>query len=443
MQPAPRDSPVDAFRANPLSWLTAAARPGPVAVIDPERAVLTRDPAATSSVAVFGTAQLRAVLGDLDRFRMPLSVAVRDGLPDALVNLNSGVFSMTGEVHRERQQVLANILAAQNGQAYEGALSAVIESAVADAVDAGAFDLLTWARDLTGQVAERLVLGAAGAGTATFVRRYFDLRRRHSAVPTPELRSALINAGTELDDLLRERIRTASPTPSAGGVIGELVSSERAWRSSPSEDELVAHANILMASTSEPVATSLAWHLLILTQRTRLAAGLRTEIAADRDASIPVAVDHSVLESLRLVPANAVMARVSTRDARLAGVDIPGGTEVVLSPYVEHRNPAVYPDPNRFDATRWRTTRPTPFQFLPFGVGARACLGRRIARYLLGRVVTAVLARSVPIMVRDTPVDWRMSVTLAPVGDLPMLFSSAIPPGRSGKVLGSARMLLG
>ena len=352
---------------------------------------------------------------------------------------------MGGEVHRERQQALASVLGGDR-RLLERPPPAVVEAAVAEVVDAGEVDVLDWARRVAGAVSEELVLGEAGAGTAGFVRQYFDLRRLHGAAPTPELRAALIAAGTALDGVLRERVgalAASTASTSSSCVVGRLLSGGRNWRQPPSEDELVAHANILMASSSEPVATSLAWLLLILTQRADVTTELRAALAGGTPDKMSPLIDEAVSESLRVVPANAVMVRVSTRDLHLSGLDIPARTEVVISPFVEHRNPAVFPDPDRFTPARWRTARPSPYQFLPFGVGARACLGRRIARQILGHVVAAVLQRSVPILRRDTSVEWHMNVTLAPMGDLRMSFSTAVPHGRSGIVLGGARALIG
>ena len=443
MQGAQHESAFRAFRDDPLTWLTSAARSEPLAWIDPTSPVLTRDPAATGSLVVFGAPQVRAVLGDLDVFRMPLSVAVRDGLPHALVNLNSGVFSMGGAVHRERQQVLASVLGVRNAAIYVDAISPVVEAAAAALPAAGEVDVLDWARRVAGAVAERLVLGEAGAGTARLVRRYFDLRRRHGAAPTPQLRADLLDAGAVLDGVLRERIAEVRVLHERGGVLGSLLHSRREWLQPPTEDELVAHANILMASTSEPIATSMSWLLLTLTQRPDLTAELRGTLAGGTGGDVPPAIDDAVSESLRLAPPNGVMVRVTTRAVRLAGCDIPAGTEVAVSPFVEHRNPHVFPDPDCFRPARWRTARPSPFQFLPFGAGARACLGRMIARETLGRAATAVLKRSIPVLPRETHVDWHMNITLAPVGGPRVCFLTAVPDKPSGLLVGAGQMLIG
>jgi cytochrome P450 len=443
MQAAQNDLVRHSFRDDPLMWLMRAARSGPLAVIDPTSPVLTRDPAAAGCLVVFSAPLVRVVLQDLNAFRMPLSAAVRDGLPDALVNLNSGVFSMGGALHRERQQVMASLLGVRNAQAHVRAISTVVEPAAAALGDGGEVDVLDWARRVAGAAAERLVLGDAGVGAAWFVQRYFDLRRRHSAAPTPQLRAALLAAGADLDGVLRERIRAVSVSPESGGVLGQLLHSGRDWLQPPTEDEMVAHANILMASSSEPIATSMSWVLLALAQRPDVTTRLRHIVAGASGGDVAPAIEEVVSESLRLAPPNAVMVRVTTRAVRLAGRDVPAGTEVALSPFVEHRNPQVFPDPDRFRPARWQTAHPTPFQFLPFGAGARACLGRWIARQTVGRTVTAVLKSSVPVLPRDTFVDWRMDVTLAPFGDPAIRFTTEAPDHPSGQLLGPGRLLIG
>ena len=95
-----------------------------------------------------------------------------------------------------------------------------------------------------------------------------------------------------------------------------------------------------------------------------------------------------------------------------------------LSPYVVHRDPRWFPDPERFDPDRWtpkrRATIPR-YAYFPFGGGLRMCIGQPFAM-VEAALVTAVIARRWRF---ETPpghiVELDGSVTLRPKGGLPMI----------------------
>jgi cytochrome P450 len=124
-----------------------------------------------------------------------------------------------------------------------------------------------------------------------------------------------------------------------------------------------------------------------------------------------------IKEILRLVPPSAILMRVLQRDTVLQGLPLTAGQGVVVAPFVEHRREGVFRDADAFRPERWQTERPGPFEFLPFGGGARACLGRRIALATLYQAVRAVLLRGDVVVPGDQVIDWRLNVTLQPHPD--------------------------
>jgi len=80
----------------------------------------------------------------------------------------------------------------------------------------------------------------------------------------------------------------------------------------------------------------------------------------------------------------------------LGGVRIPAGTEVMFSPYALHRDPAVFPEPNRFDPDRWHPERARellPHTFIPFGAGIHRCLGEHFATAEATLAIAAIARR--------------------------------------------------
>lgn len=93
-------------------------------------------------------------------------------------------------------------------------------------------------------------------------------------------------------------------------------------------------------------------------------------------------MDCVINEALRLNPPVAQLNRECTEDYEWNGIRIPAGLEVIIPIYSIHRDPDVWPDPEKFDPERFRgpakDTR-SPYHFMPFGSGPRVCIGMRFA----------------------------------------------------------------
>lgn len=87
-----------------------------------------------------------------------------------------------------------------------------------------------------------------------------------------------------------------------------------------------------------------------------------------------------ICETMRLtspVPGNF---REVITDFNYAGFNIPKGWKVHWSLYATHKNPAYFPEPEKFDPSRFEGIGPAPYTFVPFGAGPRMCAGKELAR---------------------------------------------------------------
>jgi cytochrome P450 len=101
---------------------------------------------------------------------------------------------------------------------------------------------------------------------------------------------------------------------------------------------------------------------------------------------LPAAVE----ESLRLEPAAAVIDRYATRDTSLGAAEIAAGDLVRISITAANRDPAVFPEPDRFDPSRENAGR-----HLAFAAGPHVCVGMHLAR-LEAHVALATLLERLP-----------------------------------------------
>ena len=127
-------------------------------------------------------------------------------------------------------------------------------------------------------------------------------------------------------------------------------------------------------------------------------------------------VARVVKEVLRLYPPAWIIGRESVRDVTLSdGSRIPSGTTVFASPLLLHRRADLFAEPDRFDPDRWLGPEPPPFAYVPFGGGARRCIGEEFALHETAIVLQALLRRyrfeRAPGRVEIAPL-----VTLRPAG---------------------------
>ncbi len=127
--------------------------------------------------------------------------------------------------------------------------------------------------------------------------------------------------------------------------------------------------------------------------------------------------ENVVLETMRLYPPAWAIARQSLESVEIAGFRFPRGAEFVMSPFVVHRDPRWFPDPEAFEPDRWRDdlARKLPrFAYFPFGGGPRVCIGNRFAMMEAKLVLAGLIQRFRFEATPETAVTLQPSVTLRP-----------------------------
>jgi cytochrome P450 len=230
--------------------------------------------------------------------------------------------------------------------------------------------------------------------------------------------------------MIDERRRVG--TEGRDDILSMLLDARYEDGSAMSEVELRDELVTMLVAGHETTATGLSWAFHHLIEHPQVQA----EVHAELDRVIggvmggrPIEPEHElpyldavIKETLRVVPVIAAVGRVLQTPTRIGGLDLPAGIMVTPSIYLTHRNPRLYPDPDRFDPSRFLGVRPNPYAWLPFGGGVRRCIGMAFALYEMRVVLRTVLAthrvRAAP-GVRIRP--FRRSVTMAPSNDMPMV----------------------
>jgi cytochrome P450 len=200
-----------------------------------------------------------------------------------------------------------------------------------------------------------------------------------------------------LDAIIDSEIahRRASPQNDPSDIVATLVAA-----GDLSDAEIRDQTVTLIGAGYDTTAASLAWLLWRATQKPELWEQLRAEAAAAFDgdhssllAALPLA-DRVMREALRVHPAGLLSPRQTAIDLELGGHRIRRGTLVLWSAYLAGRNPASWVAPLRFDPDRFLTLNDaqkaaTDQGWIPFGGGARNCIGFALAQMEL----TIILAR--------------------------------------------------
>jgi len=101
-----------------------------------------------------------------------------------------------------------------------------------------------------------------------------------------------------------------------------------------------------------------------------------------------------VSETLRMYPPAWAVGRQVVSDAAVDGIDLPVGDQVVVCPWVMHRDPRWWTGPSRFRPERWlrgETDALPRFAYAPFGFGPRVCVGQHFAQMELALVLGTLL----------------------------------------------------
>lgn len=109
---------------------------------------------------------------------------------------------------------------------------------------------------------------------------------------------------------------------------------------------------------------------------------IETEIDYDVLRDLPI-LNAVVNETLRLKPPLVVFQRAALEDCTLlnTGIKVPRNTLISIQPYIIHRNPEYFPDPEEFKPERFVDNHAEKhFAFMPFGAGSRLCVGMRFAQ---------------------------------------------------------------
>jgi cytochrome P450 len=198
-----------------------------------------------------------------------------------------------------------------------------------------------------------------------------------------------------------------------------------------SDKELIDEVLTLIVAGHETTAAALTWTWYLIGQHPEARSQLEQE--ADRiggdealslDAAESLAFTHQVLqEALRLYPPGWLITRRTLEADELGGYAIAPRTDVFISPYMLHRHPAFWSEPEEFRPARFAgedAAERHKFSYIPFAVGPRHCIGENIAMFEMLVHVRAMSRRFRLSRAGSEPIELEAQINLRPRSNLMM-----------------------
>ena len=195
-----------------------------------------------------------------------------------------------------------------------------------------------------------------------------------------------------VDELIYREIaerRAADDVEQRDDVLSMLIAARHEDGSPMRDEEMRDELLTLLVAGHETTATSLSWAIERLTRNPDKLERLRAEVLEGREEYLTATIQ----ETLRLRPVISIVIRKLTEAVEIGGYELPAGISVAPCIYLVHRNPEVYPEPQRFLPERFLDNPPGTYTWIPFGGGVRRCLGASFAQFEMAVVLKELLKR--------------------------------------------------
>ncbi|WP_406053484.1 cytochrome P450 [Streptomyces sp. NBC_01077] len=338
----------------------------------------------------------------------PVYEAGRSVAPNSLV-------VCPAHVHREQRTLMQPAFSPRSISAAESVMADEGEHASQSWQAGQVLDVLAEAGRMTHQVVARTLmpsvtdaidvdylLGVVKELTRLLALQVVVPKPVRRIVPSLDRRFAVAVAGTRRAAHQILQASRDSDTPEQG-LLGVLMQGDGTGGARLTEEELCDQIITLFTAGTETTAITLAWAMYVLSVRPDLERRLHAELDSlppgpvsfkNHLGDLPFTCNF-ISETLRCYPSNWLLSRSPDESTVLGSYLFPAGSSIMFSPYQIHRNPQYYSDPLTFDPDRWDGRPPTVSRraYIPFGVGARGCIGDRFAVSEIVNLLSSITRR--------------------------------------------------
>jgi cytochrome P450 len=310
-----------------------------------------------------------------------------------------GLLTMDGTEHSRHRHMMNPAFANSYMDRYLPLMNRIIRQRIASWADMDEIDIYQETRKITFDVAAEALAGLkAGPEVERFRELFVHLLMQGMRARRSRLRD-------ELYQMLRSKIQERRKQPTED-VLGLLVRARDDQGQALSDEQLIAHINILLVAGHETSTSLSSWLLYLLSQHPDYAQRILAEqeelLGPEMDPALDSikrmkVLDNALSETERLYPPIANGPRGVLEDFTFNEYHIPAGSHVFYAIAASHLIPSIFAEPMKFDPDRFAPPREehkkTPYALVGFGGGPRICIGINFAKVEIKVMVSHILRR--------------------------------------------------
>lgn len=358
--------------------------------------------------------------------------------------LGDGLLNIDGEFHRAQRALVQPSFSRRRVESYAGIMLGYTEDLLAAWRSDAVVDMHVEMQRLTLQIVARTLFGLDLAAESGELSSAFNrvISYDEGVGPLPRLRLNLpfttygryVRAERYLDHEVTALVaarRAATGTAGADPTDPSdmLATLLMAGQGTDGLTDRLArdHAMTLLAAGHETTSNLLTFSFYLLSRNPKARGALQAELARVLAGRVPTVgdlpdlpyLDMVIKESLRLYPPAWVIGRRARDDDAVGGYRLPAGAFALMSQWVMHRMPELWPQPEAFMPERFLPPSEgghhiNPFAYFPFGGGPRTCIGMPFAQQEAKLILARILQRMTPELMPGQRLVLEPRVTLRP-----------------------------
>ena len=367
--------------------------------------------------------------------------------------LGNGLLTSDGEFHKRQRRLAQPAFHSKRIQNYAEVMVDYANKIMAGWEDGAVVDITEEMMHLTMLIVSKTLFDAdaiTGSGdTAVAIANAMhdlqavsnrDYQRGFSLpswIPTADNRlrnKAAAQFNQVMDQIIAGRRQTAvdGQVEDTGDLLSMLMLSVDEDGEFMNDRQLRDEVATLFAAGHETTSNALSWTWFLLAQHPDVEAALHEELDRVLAGRQPTLADlpnlpyslQIIKEAMRLYPPAWILnGRAALTDVAIGGYTIPKGSTVFVSPYVMHRLPQYFAEPEAFKPERFTPEfeKALPkFAYMPFGGGTRVCIGNAFAM-MEAQLLLATIAQTYRLAVAQSePVPYKAQITLIPENGIQM-----------------------
>jgi sterol 14-demethylase len=313
------------------------------------------------------------------------------------------------DIERQQVKMQANALRPAQMRSYAQVIAKEVEDRIEDWGDAGELDVYREFQKLVLRTSTHCLMGSEFRNKLTeeFGALYHDLEQAISpeAILDPYGASEIFEkrdrARGRLQDIIMEVVRERRAKGGQHPDMLQTFMDAEYLDGTKLPDELIPGMVVwIMFAGFHTSSNTASWTMVEIARHPEFVPELVAEVDSIYHGDEPLSfaslreiplLEKFVFEVLRLHPPLVTLMRQVMDDFEYKGHVFPKGDTLVISPYVSHRIPEYFPDPERFDPRR--PASENVFAYIPFGGGARKCVGNAFALLQIKSIFCALLSR--------------------------------------------------